>query len=495
MDISLRPELGAHQRLEQTLKLSPAMIQSMEILQLASLDLQEKIEAALEENPVLEIEEPAVEQERETSPEPEPAESKDDSEFSNLEDFSQASDASWEDYERIPKSRYAGGEDPKLEVLQNVEGRPMTLAEHLEGQLTFVVDDPRMRRMALQVVGNLDANGYLIGPLEEVLASCMDWSEPPTSEEFQYALEIVQSLDPPGVGARNLSECLLLQLRREKLGSDKMKRIVEAIVKNFLEDLGKNKLPQIARQLKRSLPDAGEVTVETVNEARRIIATFDPRPGRTFGGEQPNYIRPDVIVEKINGRYEIIVENTYFPRLKIRSEYRSLLSKKAGDADTRKFLKTKFQDAEFLLKALGMRENTLQRIASELVSLQEGFLDNGITHLRPLRLQDVAERLGMHLSTISRAISGKYIQTPRGIFDFKFFFPGGASRKDGESLARNSVMVRLRELIDKEDKKHPLSDEYLTSELKKQGISISRRTVTKYREAEGIPASRERKQF
>jgi len=508
MDLGLRPELSVQQRLE--LRLSPAMIQSMEILQLTSIDLQERIEEELEENPVLELSENEQGAGREGGAEAASGETAvddpgvglqedpviSDAGFTRLHDFSQSSRTEWDDAGGgFGRGRYSGEEDPKLEALQNLEGRPMTLAEHLEGQLAFVTDDQRLADLAREFIGNLDENGYLRVSLDEILVGLADRSPPVAREELETALALVRSLDPPGVGAKDLCECLLLQLARETIAPSAERRVAVEIVKNHLEDLGHNRIPKIARDLRRALPDLGEISVELIKDAHRIIADLDPRPGRTFGGAPPKYVRPDVVVEKIDGRYEVRVENSYYPRLKLRAEYRALLSGRKGDSETRKFLRSKFQDAEFLMKALAMRENTLQRIANEIVELQQGFLDQGVEHLRPLRLQDVAERLGMHLSTVSRAISGKYIQTPRGIFEIKFFFPGGASRQDGTSESRNSVMARLKELVEKERKGHPLSDEQLAAGLKGQGIAISRRTVTKYREAEGIPASRERRSY
>ena len=495
MDVNLRPELGAFQKLEQTLRLSPAMIQSMEILQLASLDLQEKIEQELESNPVLDIAEEgestpeeghgAIVEEREREPE---------EDFARLEDFRESFNAPWDDAP-YAGARVYSGEDPKLEAMQNVEGHPLTLAEHLGGQMRFVTDDARRLAVASEVIGNLDESGYLIGTLDEIRLSLADWDPPPTAEEIADVFHLVQSLDPPGVGARDLRECLLLQLARETQAPTLHLRLAVQIIQHHLEDLGHNRLPRIVRDVKRASPDLEQTTVEDVKEAHRIIASFDPRPGRMFGGTRQKYVRPDILVDKIDGRYEVRVETGYYPRLKLRNEYRDLLSRRASDAQTRSFLRGKFQDAEFLMKAIGLRENTLQRIATEIVSLQSEFLDHGMEHLRPLRLQDVAERLGMHLSTVSRAISGKYLQCPRGIFEIKFFFPGGASRQDGTTESRNSVVVKLKDVIDREDKRHPLSDEQIAEALQAQGVAISRRTVTKYREAEGIPASRERRAY
>jgi RNA polymerase sigma-54 factor len=506
VDYSLRPELGAVQRLE--LRLSPAMIQSMEILQLPSLDLQERIEAELEENPVLEVAEPesAASVEGEAGPgeggapdaaAPERPEAAGEGEFSKIEDLSASTLPEWDDDEYVGRraGARAGEDDPKLGAMQNVESRPMTLGEHLEGQLAFVSDDARAVALAREVIGNLDDNGYLMGSLAEIAGSLEAWTPPPSAEELEAALSLVQSLDPPGVGARDLRECLLLQLARERPAPTPELRLAREIIMRYLDELGRNSLPQIVKEVRRTAPELGAIDVDDVKNAHRIIASLDPKPGRTFGGTRPKYIRPDVIIEKIDGRYEVRLENGYFPRLTLKNEYRALMTGGRSDSETRKFLRRKFQDAEFLLKALSMRDHTLQRIAGEIAALQEGFFEKGVEHLRPLRLQDVAERLGIHLSTVSRAISGKYLQCPRGVFEMKFFFPGGASRQDGTSESRNSVMARLKDLIAKEDRSRPLSDEDLAVELKKQGIAISRRTVTKYREAEGIAASRERKVY
>ena len=362
-------------------------------------------------------------------------------------------------------------------------------------QLAFVSDDARAVALAREVIGNLDDNGYLMGSLAEIAGSLEAWTPPPSAEELEAALSLVQSLDPPGVGARDLRECLLLQLARERPAPTPELRLAREIIMRYLDELGRNSLPQIVKEVRRTAPELGAIDVDDVKNAHRIIASLDPKPGRTFGGTRPKYIRPDVIIEKIDGRYEVRLENGYFPRLTLKNEYRALMTGGRSDSETRKFLRRKFQDAEFLLKALSMRDHTLQRIAGEIAALQEGFFEKGVEHLRPLRLQDVAERLGIHLSTVSRAISGKYLQCPRGVFEMKFFFPGGASRQDGTSESRNSVMARLKDLIAKEDRSRPLSDEDLAVELKKQGIAISRRTVTKYREAEGIAASRERKVY
>ena len=305
----------------------------------------------------------------------------------------------------------------------------------------------------------------------------------PTREELQRALEIVQSLDPPGIGGRDLKECLFLQLKR-----DGQPYIIEnRIIENHLEDLAANRLPKIAKAL--------GIPVEDVKTASETIASLNPIPGKLFGGETPRFVKPDVVVQEVDGRYEVRVEADSIPRLQISSYYRDLYRSSVKDPELKKFIKKKLESAEWLIAAIRQRQSTLQRIATEIVEIQTGFLDHGISHLKPLKMVEVAERVGVHVSTISRAISGKYIQTPRGIFDMKFFFTGGAMKSDGTMEARGSVIQRIKDLIAGEDKRTPLSDIDIVKKLEDLDIKISRRTVTKYREAESIPSSRQRRSY
>ena len=294
-------------------------------------------------------------------------------------------------------------------------------------------------------------------------------------ERFLRALEIIQSLDPPGVAGQDLRDCLLLQLRRDGQAYP----IETKIIEEHLADLAANRLPKIAKAL--------GITVDEVKTALETITSLNPLPGKLFGGENPRFVRPDVIVQEIDGRYEVRVEADNLPRLQISAYYRDLYRNAAKDPELRKFIKKKLESAEWLIAAIRQRQSTLQRIAQEIVEIQQGFLDHGISHLKPLKMVEVAERVGVHVSTISRAISGKYIQTPRGIFELKFFFTGGAMKSDGTMEARGSVIQRIKDLIAGEDKRNPLSDMDIVKKLEDLDIRISRRTVTKYREAENIP--------
>ncbi|MGH9360751.1 MAG: RNA polymerase factor sigma-54, partial [Thermoanaerobaculia bacterium] len=307
--------------------------------------------------------------------------------------------------------------------------------------------------------------------------------EPPPRELLQRALSIVQGLDPPGVGGRDLKECLLLQLRRDGQPYPIETRIIE----DHLDDLGANRLPKIAKAL--------GVPVEEVKAAGETIASLNPIPGKLFGGGRTSYVRPDVVVDEVDGRYEVRVESGQLPRLQVSSYYRDLYRGAGKDPELKKFVKKKLESAEWLIAAIRQRQSTLLRIAQEIVEIQKDFLDHGISHLKPLKMVEVAERVGVHVSTISRALSGKYIQTPRGIFEMKSFFTGGALKDDGTMEARGSLIQRIKELVGGEDKRSPLSDIDIVKKLEQSGIRISRRTVTKYREAENIPSSRQRRAY
>ncbi|MCZ6794159.1 MAG: RNA polymerase factor sigma-54 [Planctomycetota bacterium] len=540
----MRMELGLSQ--QQTLKqiqtLSPQMYMSMEILCLNSLDLEQRIGSELENNETLERaepeeEKPAAEVEGEPAPQAAKEETWEDSSGASGSD--ESIDARFERWDQFAREEYAltpgprrfrGERDEKYEALSNTAGRPISLQENLEQQIHLLGDDEirtlsvrralearpaearsaeaaggaalsqgiggngkrgeaeerdadeieKIRDGATEIIYNIDSRGYLMYDLDEIQASLV---EPTELHVLEAALAVVQSLDPPGVGGRNLKECLLLQLKRDIQDYP----LEERIIGDHLDDLGHNRLPKIARALAASIDD--------IKEAADNIASLNPLPGKLFGGGMPHYVKPDVVVEDVEERYEVRVESDYLPRLRISPHYRTLFKESRKNPEVKKYLKKKIDSAEWLLAAIRQRQSTLQKIAQEVVDIQNGFLDHGISHLRPLKMADVAERVGVHVSTISRAISGKYMQTPRGIYAMKFFFTGGATRADGNVEARGSVIQRIKDLIAQEDKTSPLSDIRIVRKLEESGIKISRRTVTKYREAETIPSSRERRSY
>jgi RNA polymerase sigma-54 factor len=518
----MRMELGLsqHQTIKQIQTLSPQMYMSMEILCLNSLDLEERIDTELENNETLELSEPQAPAEGESGAAREeltPAETEAENE-SFEKRVEQWDNYSREEYETVRKSSsFSGERDEKLDALSNTEGRPISLQDHLEEQIHLLEDeellafamgpgagggaeepngapeadpstvseDPalaaeQVRESCGDIIYNVDSRGYLMYSLEEIQTSL---EIKPPLESLERALRVVQALDPPGIGGRNLEECLLLQLERDPQDYPLEGRII----REHLKDLAHNRLPKIAKAL--------GVKLEEVKTAGENIASLNPIPGKLFGGESPPVIRPDVQVEEVEGRYEVRVESGFVPRLRVSPHYRSLYKESKSNPEVKKYLKKKMDNAEWLLAAIRQRKSTLERIAQETVKYQSEFFDHGISHLKLLKMVDIAERVGVHISTISRAISGKYMQTPRGIYSLKFFFTGGATKSDGTTEARGSVIQRIKTLIDAEDKSHPLSDIDIVRRLEESNIKISRRTVTKYREAEGIASSRERRAY
>ena len=336
-----------------------------------------------------------------------------------------------------------------------------------------------MRAAAEAIVYNLNDGGLLKCTLDEVVAA-MD--EPASLAVAEEALKVVQTLEPRGVGARDLVECLLLQIR-EKEPDAALKR---RMILEHLDDLKRNKIPRVARAL--------GCPIEDVYEPRRELARLTPRPGAAYTAQPTRYIRPDVIVEWKDGEYDVRLENDHLPRLMLSHRVRQLLQQAKGDPKLREYVKRKVDAAKWLIEAVTQRQNTLERVAREIVKRQRDYLDFGLSHLRPLKMQEVADALGIHVSTVSRAISDKYVQCHRGILPLKFFFTGGTENEGGGVESRVSIKERVKEIIEGEEKGSPLSDDEVAERLSKEhGLAIARRTVTKYRKALRIPSSRERR--
>ena len=474
----MRMEARLQARQTQEMRLAPQMIQSMEILQMAVLDLQGKLAQELEENPVLEVK---AEGGGEAGPSAAPV-----SEGPPKEGFDE--EGGW--YEELSSWREATGrsrrvgsdeEDAKLAVLQNTEARPQSLQDHLRDQIRLLDVPAEYLPATEQVIYNLDDNGYLPYPIEQIAES---GETPAPLEKLQAALRIVQSLEPVGVGARDLRECLLLQLR----GDDSPEAVLARdLVSGHLEDLEANRLPKISKA-------TGE-TLEEINRAVRFLSGLNPKPGALHGGVASPKIVPDVVVECVDGRYEVRVENHYLPRLAISPWHQKRLEERQADPALRDWIKKKLDAARWLIDAIAQRQDTLQRVATSIVEAQKGFLDHGIEHLAPLKMQQIADKVGVHVSTVSRAISKKYMQTPRGIFPMKFFFSGAVETPLGDGESWVVVRQKVAELVAAENRREPLSDGEIAEALKKQGLSVARRTVAKYRKMLKIGSSRMRKAY
>lgn len=475
-------KLELTQKLQQQQILAPQMILSMDILLLSNVELENRIQEEFTANPALEIVERKPEPAETPAGPPSAPAGQSDIERQEAEVFAQLdafqSLPAFGNYE-VRQRRSSGGDDDRFEALANVAGKPTGLREYLIQQVHLMKLPPGVVEAAENIINNLDARGYLLSTPEEIQASLPDC--PP--EDFRKALEAVRGLDPPGVGARDLRECLILQLER-----DRQEYTLEVqIIRNHLEDLRQNKLPKIARDLGR--------TVEEIKEAREIIASLKPAPGSRYEHSVTVHIQPEVVVEKVEGKFDVKVDDDCIPQLNISESCRHLLRQARGDPAVLKFIRKKIESAQWLIQAVRQRQRTIYDIARAIVDYQKDFMENGPTRLRAMKMQTIADLIGVHISTISRAIKGKYVQTPWGTFAMRFLFTGGVERSDGQLESRRNIYREIGELIESEDKVKPLSDSDIARVLRERGLDIARRTVTKYREQERIPSSRLRKQF
>ncbi len=485
----MRLEVSLAQKLSLQLKLAPQIIQSIEILQLPALSLQELVETALSENEALERVDdatPEVSAEEEAAPAPSENNGRDGEEveaiadtLDRLERLEAAADRDWQDFGR--RRAAGGGEDPKFEAMNNTAAATTSLQDTIYEQFILLDPDEDDRAIGRQIIFSLDENGFLAYPLEEILET-PELRSRFTLQDLERVLAMVQRLEPKGVGARNLQEALLLQLDR----GDPDRELKERIIRDHLLDVNKNKLPKVARDLNIPVPKVRDLVGE--------IAALDPRPGSKVGGDRNAYIHPDVVVEWRDGRYEILLEDSFFPRIRVSPQYKEILSN-SDDPRVKDYVRKKLESAKWLVDAIQQRQNTLYRVCEEVFRVQRDYLDYGESHLRPLKMQEIADRVGIHVSTVSRAIADKWVQTPRGIVPLKYFFTGGAETNDGETMSRLSVKQRVKDIIQGEDPKNPLSDEQVADMLKQQGLDIARRTVTKYRKALKIPSSRQRREW
>jgi len=478
--------------------LAPRMIQSMEILQLPILALQERIEQEMEENPVLDIQEEdrdqAVEEEapeeEHSAPDAPTEEERElviDETHANEGDFERLMkmDEQWPDHfeERAHPSRGEMEEvgDRKLDAMANMAARPQSLQDYLHDQLSWFDVEPELRATADRIIYNLDSNGYLQGRLEDLPGS---ESVPVDPALAQQALQLVQRLDPPGVGARDLRECLLLQLTPGIPHYEQLKTLIS----HHLEDLEHNRLPVISRRTGYSI----ELIQELLGELRKL----NPKPGAEFTNVAVAPVTPDVFVEQDeNGQYQVRLEDSETPSLFISHYYRKLFQDAETSAETREYIKRKINSAQWLIDAIVQRRSTLTKVARAIVEHQKEFLDKGPEAIEPLKMQQIADKVGVHVTTVSRAVDEKWIQTPRGIFPLRRFFCGGTTSADGEEVAWDAVRLKLQEIVDSEDKQHPWSDDQLVLQLAAHGLTVARRTVTKYRKAMGIFSSRQRRDW
>ncbi len=488
----MRLSFGQELRLVQKQVLAPRMIQSMEILQLPILALEERIEQEMQENPILEMREEdpdlpseSVESEPPDAPTDEERElviddSKTEDDFERLLKMDEEWPDHFEERSRPSSNRVEEEGERKHDAMANMAARPQSLHDYLHDQLGWFELDPALRAMADRIIYNLDSNGYLQSSLEDLLG------QDATEEELalaKKALTLVQKLDPPGVGAHDLRECLLLQLTPGMPHYDQL----QTIISSHLEDLEHNRLPVIARRT--------GYTMEMIQTVLQELRKLNPKPGSEFEDVHVPTVMPDIFVEPSPEGYKVRLESGRTPSLFISPYYRKLLLSGDTNSETRDYIKQKLSSAQWLIDSIEQRRNTLTRVSQAIIDHQKDFLDKGPEAIEPLKMQQIADKVGVHVTTVSRAVDDKWIQTPRGIFPLKRFFCGGTVSADGEEVAWDTVRLKLQEIIDGEDKQQPLSDEQLVEELGKQGITVARRTVTKYRKAMNIPSSRQRRDW
>lgn len=471
----LRPSLDL--RLTQRLALTPSLLQKIELLQLNKLELREMLNQELIENPVLEevvegesprdvsLEERAPEEIPERDDKRRERDSFDEIDFRYF--FEEYLDTGYRnrDVEEVEK--------PSIETFLV---RPPSLADHLEWQLTLTELDPRTAEIAREIVGNLNQDGYLTVGLDEIcqLTGC-------TLEEAGSALRVVQKLDPVGVGARDLRECLMLQLEERGLRDSLAWRIVQ----DHLSLVEHRRFKEIAARTESSL--------EEVVAAVETIRHLAPAPGQKYNPERPAYVQPEVTITKIGGEFVILPNDDGMPQLRLNPAYRELLKSNGISSETKSFLREKLRSAIDLLRSVSQRKQTIYKVCAAIVNRQREFLERGPSALRPMLIKDIANELGVHSSTVSRVVTNKYVDTPQGVMELRKFFTMGVESPDGEELSIVQVKLKIRQLIEGEEKSKPYSDNQLAQLLRKDNVFITRRTVAKYREQMQIPGSRERK--
>ena len=465
-----------HIKLVQRLVLTPALQQAIKLLPMSTLELSDILNQEMVENPMLE-EVPTEDLQ--------PAESTTAQEKSETAEKVNKSDT-WDeqDYEYFFGDYLDGGYRPRasqelkeLPPIENTLSTASSLSDHLMWQLSMQTDDALMREIGSAIIGNLDDDGYLVASFEE-LAAMGSWRLP----EVERALRLIQGFDPVGVASRDLQECLLLQVRRIGLEGTP----AEKVVAEHLRLLQNHQVPEIARKLGLSIDD--------LKEHIEIIRHLDPKPGSRYNPTQPQYVIPDVYVVKVEDQYVAVLNEDGLPQMRVSPVYRRLLDKGADNSDeTRAYVKDKFRSALWLIKSVEQRQKTIHKVADSIINFQRDFLDHGIEHLRPLVLRDVANDIGMHESTVSRVVTNKYVHTPQGVFEMKYFFHSGISSSYGESVSSVTIKQRIRKIVDNEDPRKPLSDSRIVSILQREGLVLARRTVAKYREELKISTSNQRK--
>lgn len=459
----------------QRLMLTQKMQQAIHILQLSGMELEQYVQQEIETNPVLEQVVPVADVQPVETPPKTGADDFDDVSF-DLDDYA----SRWNDG---PTTGVDLSRNPDLadrrEYYENSITKEESFTSRLLTQLRMAAPDDATYRIGERIIGDIDGRGYFTGSLEDIAQELAV-----SVEDVERVLKLIQKFEPTGVGARDVVECLLLQISVEYPDEPQLKTLVE----EHLESLEHRQIPKIAKAM--------GVTPERVEELKDLLATLNPWPGHEYSSEPPQYVTPDVIVEKDEEEGLVVyLSDGSVPQLRISNEYRQMARSGKVSRDEKQYIREKVESAKWLIRNIEQRQNTILRIAKAIAEVQEEFFDKGIEYIKPLTLQEIADKVGVHEATVSRTTRGKYMQTPQGLFEMKFFFSPGLKRDSGDAQSSKSVQSLIKKIIDEEDRTKPLSDQKIADMLKAEGINIARRTVTKYREAMNILPTTLRKSY
>ena len=462
--------------LSQTLRMTPQLQQAIKLLQLSRLELETAVRKEIDENPILEElggdESGDAQSTSETQA--------DDASTRNDQDPQKQDEFDWESYlePQYKPAQGAGGGNEEIMNYENLISTTENLYDHLMWQMRNSGFNDEEQLLAGILISYIDDDGYIKVPIEQIAED-----ENVSKEDIDSILPFVQEFDPPGVGARDLRECLLIQAKH--LQEDTHDFVT--LITHHLKDLEKKNYEAIAKAMGRQLEDIVEMT--------KIIYTMDPKPGRQFMTNETQYVTPDVYVYKVGDEYMVSLNEDGLPRLRISNFYKNVLQGKTANNTTTDYIQEKLRSAVWLIKSIHQRQRTIYKVTESIVKHQRDFFDRGGGFIKPMILRDIANDIGMHESTVSRVTTSKYVHTPRGIFELKYFFNSGINTDDGDALASESVKMKIKELVAAEEPKNPLSDQKIVDLLKKDGIQIARRTVAKYRDVLKILPSSKRKKY
>lgn len=472
--------LAQTQRLQ--MMLAPQLRQSLEMLQVPILELRAMIQKELEQNPTIEEgtdRNESIEIEPGTGQVDEKA-NREELDFDHEFEVLAKLDDEWRDYffQNAQNQPHSEEDEERRQFLLDSIPQRESLQEHLLSQLQLAGLSDADRQIGELIIGSIDDDGYLTTPIEELATSTGT-----ESDHLADILAVVQDFHPIGIGARDLKDCLLMQLRR----SAPTDEVAHTIVREHLDLLGTRKFTEIARQMK--------ISSEALQRAAKVIAGLDPKPGRIYSDDPTTYVLPEIVVDKVDGHYVVVLNDEQLPHVRISNHYRQLMGDASTKPEVKAYIQERIRAGVFLIKSIHQRQRTIHRISTEIVETQQDFLEYGVSHLKPLTMAEIAAKVGVHETTVSRTVAGKYMKTPTGLFELRYFFTPGIKTSDGSEVSNKTVKDIIGSLVSAESASSPLSDQELMERLQDRGITIARRTIAKYRLMLRIPPSHMRKRY